>query len=109
MIPGLRRLTDAVHEYDVRIGCQIAHAGRQTTRHYVEGLAPEAPSAIPEHVLGEVPEEMSVELIREVQGSFAAAAIRAREANFDLVELHGAHGYLFHTFVSPLSNRRDDD
>jgi 2,4-dienoyl-CoA reductase-like NADH-dependent reductase (Old Yellow Enzyme family) len=109
LIPGLRRLTDAVHEHDVRMGCQIAHAGRQTTHHYIDGLAPEAPSPIAEGVLGELPEEMSVERIRELQDEFAAAAVRAREAGFDLVELHGAHGYLFQTFMSPLSNRRTDE
>jgi len=109
LIAGLRRLTDTVHEYDVRMGCQIAHAGRQTTHHYVDGLAPEAPSAVAEHVLGEVPVEMSLERINEVQQDFADAAVRAREANFDLVELHGAHGYLFHSFVSPLGNHRTDE
>ena len=109
LIPGLRRLTDVVHQYDVRMGCQIAHAGRQTTHHYIGGLEPEAPSAVPEHVLGELPVEMTLERIKEVQGEFAAAAVRAREAGFDLVELHGAHGYLFQSFMSPLSNHRDDD
>lgn len=109
LIPGLRRLTDAVHEQDVRMGCQIAHAGRQTTHHYIDGLAPEAPSAVAEHVLGEVPEEMSLERIGQVQNDYAAAAVRAREAGFDLVELHGAHGYLFHSFISPLGNHRTDE
>jgi 2,4-dienoyl-CoA reductase-like NADH-dependent reductase (Old Yellow Enzyme family)/NADPH-dependent 2,4-dienoyl-CoA reductase/sulfur reductase-like enzyme len=109
LIPGLRRLTDTVHEYDVRMGCQIAHAGRQTTHHYIDGAAPEAPSAVAEHTLGEVPEEMSLERIHEVQQDFAQAAVRAREAGFDLVELHGAHGYLFHSFISPLGNHRSDE
>lgn len=109
LIPGLRRLTDALHEHDVRMGCQIAHAGRQTTHHYIDGLQPEAPSAVAEHVLGEVPEEMSHERIHEVQQDFASAAVRAREAGFDLVELHGAHGYLFHSFISPLGNHRTDE
>jgi 2,4-dienoyl-CoA reductase-like NADH-dependent reductase (Old Yellow Enzyme family)/thioredoxin reductase len=109
LIPGLRRLTDTVHEYDVRMGCQIAHAGRQTTHHYIDGATPEAPSAVAEHVLGEVPEEMSLDRIHEVQRDFARAAVRAREARFDLVELHGAHGYLFHSFISPLGNHRSDE
>ncbi len=109
LIPGLRRLTDTVHEYDVRMGCQIAHAGRQTTHHYIDGLPPEAPSAVAEHVLGEVPEAMSLERIHEVQQDYASAAVRAREAGFDLVELHGAHGYLFHSFISPLGNHRTDE
>lgn len=109
LIAGLRRLTDDVHKYDVRMGCQIAHAGRQTTHHYIHGLTPEAPSAVAEHVLGEVPEEMSLERIHEVQQDYAKAAVRAREAGFDLVELHGAHGYLFHSFISPLGNHRTDE
>jgi 2,4-dienoyl-CoA reductase-like NADH-dependent reductase (Old Yellow Enzyme family) len=109
LIDDLRRLTGTVHEFDVRMGCQIAHAGRQTTHHYIDGRAPEAPSAIPEHVLGEVPEEMTIDRISELQSEFAAAARRAREADFDLVELHGAHGYLFQSFMSPLSNRRTDE
>ena len=55
LIPGLRRLTDAVHEEGARMGCQIAHAGRQTTHHYIEGLEAEAPSPVPEPLLGETP------------------------------------------------------
>lgn len=109
LIPGLRKLTDVVHEHDVRMGCQIAHAGRQTTHHYIDGQMPEAPSPIAEGVLGELPEEMNLERIDELQREFADAARRAREANFDLVELHGAHGYLFQTFMSPLSNTRTDE
>ena len=109
LVPGLKRLTDAVHEYDVRIGIQIAHAGRQTTHHYLNGLQPEAPSPVPEPLLGETPAELSQERIREIIDEFARAAVRGREAGFDLVEIHGAHGYLQHSFVSPLSNLRTDD
>lgn len=109
LIPGMRRLTDAVHEYDVRMGCQIAHAGRQTTRHYVDGCEPEAPSAIAEPLLGEVPGELSRERIGEIVRELGDAARRAKEAGFDLVEFHGAHGYLHHAFVSLLSNKRSDE
>jgi 2,4-dienoyl-CoA reductase-like NADH-dependent reductase (Old Yellow Enzyme family)/thioredoxin reductase len=109
LIPGLRRLTDTVHSYDVRMGSQIAHAGRQTTHHYTGGVAPEAPSPVAEGVLGEVPEEMTVERLHELQDEYAQAAVRAREAGFDLVELHGAHGYLFMSFLSPYSNLRTDE
>ena len=109
LIQGLRRLTDAVHAHGVRMGSQIAHAGRQTTHHYIDGRQPEAPSPVAEHVLGEVPEEMSVERIQELQEEFGHAARRAREAGFDLVELHGAHGYLFQSFMSPASNKRTDE
>jgi 2,4-dienoyl-CoA reductase-like NADH-dependent reductase (Old Yellow Enzyme family)/thioredoxin reductase len=109
LIPGLRRLTDVVHSFDVRMGSQIAHAGRQTTHHYIGGLQPEAPSPVAEHVLGEVPEEMTVARLHEVQDEYAQAAQRAQEAGFDLVELHGAHGYLFMSFLSPYSNLRTDE
>jgi len=108
-VPGLRRLTDAVHEYDVRIGIQIAHAGRQTTHHYLNGLQPEAPSPVPEPLLGETPTELSKVPIAEIHEEFVRAAVRGREAGFDLVEIHGAHGYLHHSFVSPLSNLRTDE
>ena len=108
LIPGLRRLTDAVHEEGARMGCQIAHAGRQTTHHYIDGLEAEAPSPVPEPLLGETPVEISVERIAEIAQEFAAAAVRAKAAGFDAVEFHGAHGYLQHAFMSPLSNKRDD-
>jgi 2,4-dienoyl-CoA reductase-like NADH-dependent reductase (Old Yellow Enzyme family)/NADPH-dependent 2,4-dienoyl-CoA reductase/sulfur reductase-like enzyme len=108
-VPGLRRLTEAVHEYNVRIGIQIAHAGRQTTHHYLNGLQPEAPSPVPEPLLGERPAELSKERIGEIHQEFVRAAERGREAGFDLVEIHGAHGYLHHSFVSPLSNLRTDE
>src|SRR6185503_5605797 len=65
---------------DVRMGSQIAHAGRQTTHHYTGGVAPEAPSPVAEGVLGEVPEEMTVERLHELQDEYAQAAVRAREA-----------------------------
>jgi 2,4-dienoyl-CoA reductase-like NADH-dependent reductase (Old Yellow Enzyme family)/siroheme synthase (precorrin-2 oxidase/ferrochelatase) len=109
LVPGLRKLTDAVHEYDVRIGIQIAHAGRQTTHHYLNGLQPEAPSPVPEPLLGETPAELTQERIAEIIDEFARGAVRGREAGFDLVEIHGAHGYLQHSFVSPLSNLRTDE
>src|SRR5207253_2903469 len=109
LVPGLRRLTEAVHEYDVRIGIQIAHAGRQTTHHYLNGLPPEAPSPVPEPLLGETPVELSKERIAEIVEEFVRAAVRGRDAGFDLVEIHGAHGYLHHSFVSPLSNLRTDE
>jgi 2,4-dienoyl-CoA reductase-like NADH-dependent reductase (Old Yellow Enzyme family) len=109
LIPDLKRLTDAVHEYDVRIGAQIAHAGRQTTHHYLGGLQPEAPSPVAEPLLGETPVGLTKERIAEIIDEFARAAVRAQEAGFDLVEFHGAHGYLHSAFLSPLSNFRTDD
>jgi 2,4-dienoyl-CoA reductase-like NADH-dependent reductase (Old Yellow Enzyme family) len=100
-------------------GIQLAHAGRKgsITRPW-EGsrpLAPSdggweviAPSAIPFAEGFAVPREMDAHGIERIVGTFASAARRAREAGFQVLELHGAHGYLIHEFLSPLSNRRAD-
>lgn len=107
-IPGLSRLTAAIHEEGGKIALQLHHAGRET----FEGAAggkPEAPSAIPSALLGQPCEEMSRERIIIVIGAFARAAARAKRAGFDAVEIHGAHGYLLNQFLSPFSNHRTDE
>lgn len=102
------------------IGMQLAHAGRKasTTPPHIgrRGLAieeggwePIAPSAVkfaPDYAL---PREMSLDDIAAVVAAFRDAAVRAREIGFDVVEIHAAHGYLLHEFLSPLSNLRNDD
>ncbi len=113
-IPSMRRLTDAFHQAapEGRIGSQLCHAGRQTSRQVTGGLQPEGPSPIPGPMptgaVMEVPEEMSIPRIHEVIETFAQSARRSREAGFDLVELHAAHGYLLSQFISPYSNQRTD-
>jgi 2,4-dienoyl-CoA reductase-like NADH-dependent reductase (Old Yellow Enzyme family)/thioredoxin reductase len=114
MIPSMRRLTEAFHAASPlgKIGSQINHAGRQTTS-LVTGSLPEAPSPIPgplpTGLKMETPEEMSVARIHEVVDLFARAAWRSKEAGFDLVEVHAAHGYLLSQFLSPYSNHRKDE
>ena len=83
------------------------HAGRETFE-AAAGAVPEAPSAIPSVILGQPCEAMFGRRIAEVIHAFARAAARARQAGFDAVELHGAHGYLLNQFLSPFSNQRDD-
>jgi len=107
MIPGLRRLTDAVHEAGGRIALQLQHGGRQASADVI-GQRPIAPSAVSVRGGGR-PEKMTEEQIREVIDAFGEGARRAREAGFDGVEVHMAHGYLGCSFLSPLLNRRDDD
>jgi 2,4-dienoyl-CoA reductase-like NADH-dependent reductase (Old Yellow Enzyme family)/thioredoxin reductase len=113
MIPSMQRLTDAFHAAapHSRIGSQLSHAGRQTSRH-TTGMQPEAPSPIvgplPTGHVMEVPEEMSVARIYAVVDEFAQAARRSKAAGFDLVEVHAAHGYLLSQFISPYSNIRSD-
>lgn len=103
-INGLKELVHLVHEQDAKIGIQIAHAGRKAM---IDGPII-APSAIPFNEQMKTPEEMSIEQIQETIQAFKAAAVRAKEARFDVIEIHAAHGYLINEFLSPLSNTRTD-
>jgi 2,4-dienoyl-CoA reductase-like NADH-dependent reductase (Old Yellow Enzyme family) len=106
-IPGLSRIPSELHRYGAKVALQLHHAGRETFEAVV-GAKPEAPSDIPSVILGQPCEAMSLERIAEVIDAFAQAAGRARQAGFDAVELHGAHGYLLNQFLSPFSNKRED-
>jgi 2,4-dienoyl-CoA reductase-like NADH-dependent reductase (Old Yellow Enzyme family) len=116
---ALARIARFVKAQGAVAGIQLAHAGRKasTTRPWEggKGLAPEqggwpiiAPSALPFGDGHPVPQEMDATTISSVVALFAASARRAREAGFDLIELHGAHGYLISSFLSPITNCRDD-
>ena len=112
-LPGLRELTSRLKAAGARSAVQIGHAGGHT-RQDVTGVPPVAPSAIP-HKVQEVdtrtvvPLELSRQRIGGVVDAFAQAAERAKRAGFDVVEIHGAHGYLIAQFLSPLDNRRADE
>jgi 2,4-dienoyl-CoA reductase-like NADH-dependent reductase (Old Yellow Enzyme family) len=111
-VPGLRELTSRLRAAGARAAVQIGHAGGHT-REDVTGHPPVAPSALP-HAVQEVntrivvPRELTPGAIGEIVRSFAEAAERMKRAGFDLVEIHGAHGYLIAQFLSPLDNRRRD-
>jgi 2,4-dienoyl-CoA reductase-like NADH-dependent reductase (Old Yellow Enzyme family) len=117
-----QRITSFVHRHgavDAKIGVQLAHAGRKASTYWPfsgqQGSVPESdggwatvgPSASAFDGYAE-PAAMTEEQIQGVIADFAAAAVRAVEAGFDTVELHGAHGYLLHQFQSPLINTRTD-
>ena len=106
-IPGLAKLADAVHRAGAKVALQLHHAGRETFEMAAGGM-PEAPSAIPSAVLNQPCEAMSLERIAAVTDAFARAAVRAKKAGLDAVEIHGAHGYLLTQFLSPFSNQRTD-
>jgi 2,4-dienoyl-CoA reductase-like NADH-dependent reductase (Old Yellow Enzyme family) len=120
-ITGLKRMVEFVHSQGARAGVQLAHAGRKASmaRPWAKEqrfLTPSeggwqnvmAPSAVRFAENFGQPTALDLAGIQSVVRAFARAAERALEAGFDLVELHAAHGYLLHEFLSPLSNRRTD-
>ena len=104
-IPALRRMVDQVRPYGARFGVQLMHGGRQS--YLPEKVAPSAIPA-PAVVKGEV-RALTVAEIRDLVACFGDAARRCREAGFDFVEIHGAHGYLINQFMSPNANVRTDE
>jgi len=118
-IEPLARITAHLKTYGAVAGIQIAHAGRKagTGRPWEGGKPlsdaeggwePIAPSAIAFSEGYRTPHELTLTEIAQVQQAFVDAAQRAAQAGFDLIELHGAHGYLIHSFLSPISNKRSD-
>lgn len=107
-IEGHKKLTDTVHKYESRIFCQLYHPGRQSNAYVNGGEQPVAPSAIPCALMRQLPKELSVGEIRQIVGWFGDAALRAKKAGFDGVEVHAGHGYLLAEFLSPLVNKRSD-
>ncbi|RYL94814.1 NADPH dehydrogenase NamA [Sporolactobacillus sp. THM7-4] len=104
-LPGLSKLVQLNHRYGSKIGIQLSHAGRKAQ---LEGtIFGPSPIRFDEHY--KVPEEMNKEEINKVVSAFKEGARRAKAAGFDVIELHAAHGYLLHEFLSPLSNQRTDE
>jgi NADPH2 dehydrogenase len=101
-IEGLKMIVDTVHRYQTPIGIQINHAGRKAC---VENKI--APSAIAFND-ETLPQAMDEDMINQVVYQFREAARRAHSAGYDMLELHAAHGYLLFQFLSPLSNKRND-
>jgi 2,4-dienoyl-CoA reductase (NADPH2) len=131
-LPGLADLADRVHAHGAKLAIQLQHAGKVAVRDMVAGRPMWVPSEVPQkrgdltddltpeemHEFtkdflrkgaGMFYREMSRDDIAELAASFAAAAERARRAGFDAVELHAGHGYLLSSFLSPASNKREDE
>jgi len=119
-IPAIKRVVDFVHNQGGKIGIQLAHAGRKAS---VKARFDDLPESEywKDNVVGpsggadfqwdqshHVPHELTVSEIQEVVKAFGQAAVRAAKAGMDTVEIHGAHGYLIHSFLSPISNQRTD-
>jgi 2,4-dienoyl-CoA reductase-like NADH-dependent reductase (Old Yellow Enzyme family)/thioredoxin reductase len=111
-VKGLKRLADVVHQHGAKLGAQIFHAGRQTVPAFCGGQ-PVAPSPKPCGIMkfidpGYSPRELATEEVGKLADAFAEGARRNKEAGFDFLELHGAHGYIINQFLSPYTNERTD-
>ena len=106
-LPTLTRIADTIRENGARSFMQLNHAGRYSWES-VTGFHPVAPSPIYTHYTKLVPRELLTEEVEQVIENFAEAALRAKKAGFDAVELLGATGYLISQFMSPLTNQRSD-
>lgn len=110
LIPGFKKLTEAVHKSGGAICMQIAHAGgiAHPALHKETPVGPSAGEWPEVYGISPRPREMTVSEIQAMVDAFGKAAQRVKKAGFDAVQLHGAHGYLLSQFLSPQINRRDD-
>lgn len=105
-IPGLKSLVNKAKVYGSKMAIQLAHAGRKCTSNDEYIVAP-SPIRLSEDY--RIPRELTKDEIKEIVLAFREAAIRADESGFDTIEIHGAHGYLIHEFLSPITNKRTDE
>lgn len=119
---ALRKTLESIRRWsDMPVAIQLGHAGRkastdlpwkggaQIAASHADGWQTVAPSAIPFHAANPAPTALDKDGLARVRRAFAQAAERSGRLGLDAVQIHGAHGYLLHQFLSPLSNRRDDE
>ncbi|MGA4669524.1 FAD-dependent oxidoreductase [Propionibacteriaceae bacterium Y1923] len=101
-------LVERLHAHGAKVIAQIYHCGRQTTEALI-GVQPVSASGVPDPASGSVPRALTVPEIHRIVQQFAETSLRAKQAGFDGVEVHGAHGYLISQFMSYHANRRVDE
>lgn len=107
-IPGLKKLTDAVHAYGTCVAAQLLHGGRSASSFFTK-MKPVAPSQLAHRNIRQEPHALTITEIKKVIDGYVSATIRAKKSGFDAVELHGGMGYLINQFFSPATNKRDDE
>lgn len=108
VVEGLKELANIIHRNGSKTVMQINHAGSAASKE-VTGYEPVGPSSIANPRKGVVPKELGKKEIKDIIEEFKDAALRVKEAGFDGVEIHSAHGYLLNQFYSPLTNKRIDE
>ncbi len=108
-IPGFKKLSGAVHAAGAKMAVQLYHPGRNTFPFFIGNKPPIAPSPVPDPIVRQMPQELTIDEIKRLVEQFAQGARRVKEAGFDAVELHGAHGYLIAQFMSAYANKRHDE
>ena len=115
VVPSLVETADAIHQYGAIASIELSHGGINCDPMFIGGRNPIGPSAIPTEIgfrtkemTPVVVEEMTEELMEEIADSFAAGAARVKLAGFDMCMIHAGHGWLLAQFLSPLTNRRED-
>ena len=103
-VDGLKQIVQLIQKHGSKAAIQLSHAGRKAEANQIV-----APSPIPFDDNSMIPSELTPEEIDEIIAAFKQAAIRVKACGFDCIQLHGAHGYLIHQFLSPLSNQRTDE
>lgn len=107
-IPGLKKLTDAVHAYGTCVAAQLLHGGRSASSFFTK-MKPVAPSQLAHRNIRQEPHALTIPEIKKVIDGYVSATVRAKKSGFDAVELHGGMGYLINQFFSPATNKRDDE
>ncbi|SHO44121.1 oxidoreductase [Anaerocolumna xylanovorans] len=108
-IEPLSKLAEAVHKHGSKIFIQLHHPGRETVSALLGGQPVVAPSAIPCKLLNQETRALTAEEIKQLIKQYIDGAVRVQKAGCDGVELHAAHGYLLHQFLSPYTNKREDE
>ncbi|MHB8063798.1 MAG: oxidoreductase [Ruminiclostridium sp.] len=109
LIPGMTKMADKIHEYGAKIFFQLHHPGRQTFDHLLDGKPALSPSGIMCPVNKARTRPFTTDEIHQLVSDFGDAALRVKKSGIDGIEIHAAHGYVFHQFLSPHINKREDE